>query len=150
MKKGPWDNISSEAILDKLEAKDIETDQVTLTVQRAFVQTISDSRTGEVKDEFLCVEFKEFPKKGLRCNKTQAAGFRVLAAKRKLPSEFNDIDASFEWEGHLVPLYKKDVAFEGEVYPKLYPVAPGAFDRALLDFPRLGDAAKKKSTRRGK
>ena len=138
MKKGPWEAIASEAIIDKLEAKDIEGSEVTLTVERAFIQTIPDTKTGEVLDEFLCIEFREFPKKGLRCNKTQGAGFRALAAKGKLPSDFNDIDASFPWEGHSVPLYKKEVAFEGVKYLKLYPVAPGAFDRALVDFPRLG------------
>lgn len=161
--KSGWDGIASEEILDKLEAKDIETDTVLLTINRAFIQTIPDKRTGEVRDEFLCIEFIEFPKKGLRCSKTMAASFRALQAAGKLQHGFNDIDASFPWEGLTVPIYKKEVIYdnpetrEKEKFLKLFAVAPGGFDKALAEFPRLGGAAvrrtravTKQTTRRAK
>ena len=146
MSSNPWKSIANEGILDKLEAKDIGTDTVLLTVSRAFIQTIPNKETGEVLDEFLCIEFKEFPKKGLRCNKTMAASFRALQAAGKLQAGFNDIDASFPWEGLTVPMYKKEVVYdnretgEQEKHLKLYAVAPSGFDKALAEFPRLGAA----------
>lgn len=141
----PWDRVASEGILDKLKSEDVATDTVILTVSRASMKTIYAKATGEVIDEYFSVEFAEFPKKELRCSKTQAASFRALAASDKLPNNYNAIDASFAWEGLSIPLHKKEVAFdnretgEKEKYMKLFAVAPGGFDKALVDFPRISD-----------
>lgn len=147
MSSNPWDRVASEGILDKLKAEDISTEQVILTVQRASMKTIFAKVTGEVIDEYFSVEFAEFPKKELRCSKTQAASFRALAASGKLPNNFNAVDASFDWEGLSIPMHKKNVDFtepgtkEVQTFVKLFAVAPGGFDKALVDFPRISDKA---------
>lgn len=147
MSSNPWDRVASEGILDKVKSEDVPTEQVILTIARASMKTIFAKGTGEVLDEYLSVEFSEFPRKELRCSKTQAASFRALAAAGKLPNDYNAVDASFAWEGLSVPLYKREVTFnnpetkEVETYLKLFAVAPGAFDKALAEFPRMSDKA---------
>jgi hypothetical protein len=145
MSKNPWGGIAGEEIIAKLEAKDIASETVVLTIKRAFIETIYEKGTGEVLDTKLVVEFDEFPKKGLKCNKTQGNAFRALVAAGKLPNDFNEVDESWGWEGLSVPLYKKDVEYKGETFPKLYPVSPSAFDSALVGMKKAGAAPKKGS-----
>lgn len=143
MSVNPFKEIAGREIVAKLKSEEIPHDKVVLTISRAYIQRIG-------RDVFLAVEFAEFPKKALHCNKTQGNAFQSLVGHGCLPSTFNEITEEFGWEGLSVPLYKRTNTYTdkgtGEYHEaeKLYPVSPAVFDKSLLDFPRLGNAEVKK------
>jgi hypothetical protein len=136
MSKGPWKETAGREIMAKLESKAVDGDKVCLTIKRCFVQRIGT----QVE---LVVEFREFEKKGMRCNKTQAAALQALVGHGSLPDNFNEVTEEFAWDGLALPLFKKKVEYTdretGEVteHIKLYPVSPALYDKAVLEYPRL-------------
>lgn len=135
--KSGFQGVAGEAFKPKLTAEMIKTENVVLTIARAFKITIIDQGTGEVKEQEFAVEFAEFPEHTLRCSKTQGATWRALVAAGKLPDNFNPVDESWDWEGLSVPLYKKEVEYNKEKFLKLFPCSAAAFDEALATWPTL-------------
>jgi len=135
--KSGFHGIAGEAFKDKLTAEMIKTDNVVLTIARAFKLTIFEKGTGEVLEQEFAVEFAEFPEHTLRCSKTQGATWRALVAAGKLPDNYNPVDESWDWEGLSVPLYKKEVAYGKDKFLKLFPCSAAAFDESLASWPTL-------------
>lgn len=162
--KSIFKETAGRAIMDKLTADEIKTENVCLTIESAFVQRFGN-RGQEAQ---IVMVFKEFPKQGLRLNKTQANRLQALVGAGLLPDEFNEVTEQFEgWGGLPFPLVKQDTEYPDadgvvQTYKKLYPVAVSGYDKAVKSFPRIGNekqrpaararstAAKKPAARGGK
>lgn len=149
MTKGPWKETAGRAVIAKLTAEEIATENAVLTIKECYLQRYNDNAE-------LVIVTAEFPKKGLRLNKTQANALRSLVAAGHLPDTYSEITESFEgWEGLALPVFKKvnewiDKKGGGEVVEatKLYPCAPGMYDKAVREWPAI-EGSEKPASRRG-